>query len=193
MQGCLTRVYRVLVARFAARTRRQFPSRAWTPPERLIRRYTDADLDTLKRLHRAQGFNYPFPENVGERIFLTKLVTEDDRGEVVMAALVRLTGEAYLLHDPRAGTPRERWERLLRLHEAVRRSAYVCGLEDVHCWLPPEVSRARVGRAFERRLRVLGWRANPWRCYSRPVVDPARDTAAALWLSPDSGSRAVGA
>ncbi|HEX2711641.1 MAG TPA: hypothetical protein VHM88_05385 [Candidatus Acidoferrales bacterium] len=129
-----------------------------------IREYQARDLETLQAMHRAQGFNYPFPENVGERIFVTKLVTEDARGEVVMAALLRLTGEAYLLHDPRAGTPRERWEWLLRLHEAVRRSTYLCGLEDVHCWLPPEVPRR-----FEQRLRALGWHANPWRCYSRPV------------------------
>ena len=143
----------------------------------MIRQYTDADLDALQRMHRAQGFNYAFPENVGEPIFLTKLVTEDDRGEVVMAALLRLTAEAYLLHDPQAGTPRERWERFLRLHEAVRRNAYLRGLEDVHCWLPPELPRG-----FNRRLRALGWRNNPWRCYSRPVVDPARDAPAALWL-----------
>ena len=40
---------------------------------------------------------------------------------IVGAAFLRLTAEAYLLLDPRAGTPRERWQWLLALHEAARR------------------------------------------------------------------------
>ncbi len=42
---------------------------------------------------------------------------------IAMAVLLRLTAEAYLLHDPAAGTPRLRWQRLLALHEAARKSA----------------------------------------------------------------------
>src|SRR6266851_8722157 len=32
------------------------------------------------------------------------------QGKILGAALLRLTAEAYLLLDPRAGTPRERWQ-----------------------------------------------------------------------------------
>jgi hypothetical protein len=81
---------------------------------------------------------------------------------IVMAALLRLTAEAYLLHDPSAGRPRERWQRLLALHEAARQHAATRGLDDVQAFLPP-----RVARAFGRRLARLGWRPDPWPCFSR--------------------------
>jgi hypothetical protein len=60
--------------------------------------------------------------------------------------------------------PRERWQRLLAMHEAVRRDAAARGLEDAQAFLPP-----RVARAFGRRLARLGWRRDPWPCYCRSV------------------------
>src|SRR2546426_11236664 len=95
-----------------------------------IREFADADLLALKRMHAAQGFDYPFPE-IADPIFLVKLVVEDAASHPVMASLLRLTSEAYLLHDPQAGTPLERWERFLMLHEATRREALRWGLQDV--------------------------------------------------------------
>ena len=83
---------------------------------------------------------------------------------VVMAVLLRLTAETYLLHDPTAGTPRQRWQRFLALHDAARHSASARGLDDVQAFLPP-----RVARAFGRRLSRLGWQHDPWTCYSRRV------------------------
>lgn len=87
-----------------------------------------------------------------------------DRGRVTMAVLLRLTAETYLLHDPQAGTPRQRWEHVLALHEAARRTAIACGLDDVQAFLPP-----RIARAFGRRLARLGWTQDPWPCFSRRV------------------------
>ena len=55
---------------------------------------------------------------------------------IAMAVLLRLTAEAYLLHDPAAGTPRQRWQRFLALHEAAQRSAAARGLDDVQAFLP---------------------------------------------------------
>jgi hypothetical protein len=83
---------------------------------------------------------------------------------IVMAVLLRLTAEAYLLHDTSAGTPRQRWQNLLALHEAARRDAAARGLDDVQAFLPP-----RVARAFGRRLARLGWRQDPWPCFSKVV------------------------
>jgi len=48
--------------------------------------------------------------------------THDDA--IVGAAFLRLTAEAYLLLDPRAGTPRQRWQWLLALHAAAERDAW---------------------------------------------------------------------
>jgi len=64
----------------------------------LIREYTPADLDALRRMHASQGFDYAFP-NLDDPIFISKLILEDDSGCPVMAALARLTCEMYLLID----------------------------------------------------------------------------------------------
>lgn|SRR5215472_1743851 len=185
-----------------------------------VREYTDGDLDALRAIHAAQGFDYALPD-LRNPLFVTKLVLQDSNvapplgaaspgfppgrdartsgaqstqpchsermpdeigrqsrnlssshndeamidlgagsclpaarhGRILGAALLRLTTEAYLLLDPRAGTPRERWQWLLALHEAARRDAWQRGLEDVHAWLPPPIAAK-----FGRRLARLGWR-----------------------------------
>jgi hypothetical protein len=130
-----------------------------------IREYTQADLDALKRLHARQGFAYAFP-NLADPIFISKLVLEDDTGRAVMASLARLTCEIYLLADPAAGTPRDRYTRLLALHRAAERDAFARGLEDVHAWLPPPIAKR-----FGRRLEALGWvRDDAWTPYSKRLT-----------------------
>jgi hypothetical protein len=146
-----------------------------------IREYTAADLESLRRLHSAQGMPYQFPDPTNP-LFLTKLVIERDSSdadsreagerdsdspgradrEIVGAILLRLTSEAYFLLDPSAGTPRDRWQSLLMLHEAARTDAARRGLDDAHAWLPPQVANA-----FGRRLSRLGWFREPWPSFSR--------------------------
>ena len=152
-----------------------------------IREYTSDDFDALRRLHAAQGFGYALP-NLDSPLFVTKLVLEDNGGRealdreslpagsleheagarvnsrIVMAVLLRLTAETYFLHDPSAGTPRERWQRLIALHEAARQDAAARGLDDVQAFVPPQIARA-----FGRRLAQLGWARDPWPCFSRRV------------------------
>jgi hypothetical protein len=125
----------------------------------LVRAYTDADLDALRAMHAAQGFNYELPDP-DDPLFLLRAVLEED-GRPRMAAFLRLTAEAYLLADPRDGAPRQRWQWLLALHEATRQAAAARGLADVQAFLPPPVARA-----FGRRLEKLGWRRDPWPCYT---------------------------
>ena len=155
-----------------------------------VRAYEERDLQELKRIHAAQGFGYAFPD-LGNPLFLAKLVLiadgtsrEKRAGEqaclnaaqescapgekcakqgIVGAALLRLTAEAYLLLDPKAGTPRERWEWLLGLHAVTEQDARRRGLEDVHAWLPPEIAAK-----FGKRLTRLGWvRDDEWTPYCR--------------------------
>ena len=128
----------------------------------LVRAYTDADLDALRAMHAAQGFDYQLPDP-NDPLFLVRAVLEDN-GRPRMAAFLRLTAEAYLLADPRDGTPRQRWQWLWALHEATRQAAAAQGLADVQAFLPPPVARA-----FGRRLERLGWRRDPWPCYTRAV------------------------
>ena len=132
----------------------------------LIREYTEGDLEALRSIHAAQGFDYTLPD-LHNPLFVTKLVLSDGNvakssDRILGAAFLRLTAEAYLLLDPRAGTPCERWQWLLALHEAARRDAWQRGLEDVHAWLPPPIAQK-----FGRRLERLGWRRDDsWMPYS---------------------------
>jgi hypothetical protein len=173
----------------------------------LVREYRESDLEQLRAIHAAQGFEYALPD-LSNPLFVTKLVlTQGDvssesavaqpcpehsrrnasplqgdvrqsadvkadasaDGAIVGAALLRLTAEAYLLLDPRAGTPRERWQWLLALHAATERDAWQRGLEDAHAWLPPPIAAK-----FGKRLTRLGWlRDDGWTPYCKKL--DARD------------------
>jgi hypothetical protein len=147
-----------------------------------IREYQESDLAQLGEIHAAQGFEYALPD-LANPLFVTKLVLaqsdgvsdEPDAaldGAIVGAALLRITAEAYLLLDPRAGTPRQRWQWLLALHAAAERDAWQRGLEDVHAWLPPPIVTK-----FGKRLARLGWlRDDAWMPYCKklhPAVEQA--------------------
>jgi hypothetical protein len=133
-----------------------------------VRAYTEADLDALHRIHARQGFDYAFPD-LADPIFISKLVIDDDAGRPVCASLARITCEMYLLADPGAGTPRERYARLLVLHEAGRNDLLARGLDDAHAWLPPPIARR-----FGSRLEALGWiRDDAWTPYCRRLRDGA--------------------
>ena len=129
----------------------------------LIREYTPADLDALRRMHASQGFEYAFPD-LADPIFVSKLVVEDDTGKLALASLARLTCEMYLLVDRGAGAPPAvRWSQLLALHSAGERDLAARGLDDAHAWLPPAIAKR-----FGRRLSALGWqRDDTWTPYCK--------------------------
>jgi hypothetical protein len=136
----------------------------------LIREYREGDLEALKAIHARQDFSYEFP-HLENPLFLTKIVLTDGESDgtsgqqILAAALLRLTAEAYLLLDPASGSPREKWQRLLALHDAARRDAWRRGLEDVHAWLPPPIAKK-----FGRRLSRLGWiRDDAWTPYCKKL------------------------
>ncbi len=130
----------------------------------LVREYQESDLAQLRAIHAAQGFDYALPD-LSNPLFVTKRVVAND-GSIVGAALLRLTAEAYLLLDPRAGTPRQRWQWLLALRNATERDAWQRGLEDVHAWLPPPIAKK-----FGKRLARLGWqRDDAWTPYCKKLA-----------------------
>jgi hypothetical protein len=127
-----------------------------------IRVCNDADVEELKRIHADSGFPYAFP-NLGDPLFVSKLVLEDQNGGVQMAAMARLTCEMYLLVNRDAPDARGRWSDLLALHAAGAADLTAKGLEDAHAWLPPAIARR-----FGRRLETLGWvRDDAWTPYCR--------------------------
>jgi hypothetical protein len=151
----------------------------------LIREYRESDLSALRAIHAAQGFEYPLP-NLSNPLFVTKLILSDasepgtgervadaktvpPREKIIGAALLRLTAEAYLLLDPKTGTPGQRWQWLLQLHAATERDAWERGIEDVHAWLPPPIASK-----FGKRITQLGWnRDDAWTPYCKRLTAPA--------------------
>ena len=170
-------------------------SNKYNHKEMRVREYQDSDLAELRAIHAAQGFDYPLPD-LRNPLFVTKLVLSGENvappfraasvplneepasggaglkpgsknGRILGAAFLRLTAEAYLLLDPRAGTPRERWQWLLALHAAAERDAWQRGLEDVHAWLPPPIAKK-----FGNRIARLGWlRDDAWTPYCRRLQE----------------------
>jgi hypothetical protein len=151
----------------------------------LVREYRESDIAALRAIHASQGFAYPLPD-LSNPLFVTKLILSDasetetaerntgaDAGppkeNIIGAALLRLTAEAYLLLDPRAGTPRQRWQWLLQLHAATERDAWHRGLEDVDAWVPPPIASK-----FGKRITQLGWnRDDAWTPYCKRLAAPA--------------------
>jgi hypothetical protein len=143
-----------------------------------VREYRELDLAALRAIHANQGFDYPLPD-LNNPLFVTKLIlSEAQEGtetagansapqeKIIGAALLRLTAEAYLLLDPNAGTPRQRWQWLLKLHAATERDAWQRGLEDVHAWLPPPIAHK-----FGKRITQLGWnRDDTWTPYCKRLA-----------------------
>jgi hypothetical protein len=130
----------------------------------LVREYSESDLPQLRAIHAAQGFDYALPD-LSNPLFVTKKVLAQDEA-ILGAAFLRLTAEAYLLLDPRSGTPRQRWQSLLTLHAAAERDAWQRGLEDVHAWLPPPIAKN-----FGKRVTRLGWvRDDTWTPYCKKLA-----------------------
>jgi hypothetical protein len=104
----------------------------------------------------------------GEQGSAEQTSSEQGSGHILGAAFLRLTAEAYLLLDPHAGTPHDRWRALLTLHAAAERDAWQRGLEDVHAWLPPPIAKK-----FGKRIARLGWiRDDTWTPYCRKLRAP---------------------
>lgn len=136
-----------------------------------IREYNEQDLASLRAIHARQGFAYALPD-LSNPLFVTKLVlaetNQNEKDEKILGAVfLRLTAEAYLLLDPKTGTPRDRWQALLTLHATAHRDAWRRGLEDVHAWLPPGLEKK-----FGKRIERLGWlRDDTWTPYCMRLTD----------------------
>lgn len=116
----------------------------------------EADYSAIQEM--AACHDYALPP-LGDRSVVVKFVAEDLSGRPVMAALAKLTAEAFVVSDPRLGTPRERWETIRYGNEILRLQSLAAGFNELHAWMKPESERA-----FGRRLVSLGWkRTQP--CY----------------------------
>ena len=125
-----------------------------------IRPYMEADLERLKAIHAAQGFDYEFPD-FSKPEFIIRSVIEDGNG-VDAGLFLRKTAEVFLLMQPT--TPKKGIGRLLIFDREITPLAKREGLSDVHCWVPPEIEAH-----FGKLMLHLGWQKQFWSSYSRKV------------------------
>ena len=127
-----------------------------------IRQVTTADAARIQELFEQMGFEYQMPD---VRMMVAAQVIEDEEGKIRQVILARPTVELYFLADANWKTPAWRLDALRKIHESVRRELVTKGIEDVHCWLPPEV------KSFGKRLmREFGWARPLWDTYTRPTA-----------------------
>lgn len=87
---------------------------------------------------------------------MAKEVFEHD-GCPAMATFLKGTSELYLLVNHTVGTPEQRWEWLLELTNHMRQKAWKLGLNEMTCWVQPEIEKS-----FAKRLVELGFVRSPW-------------------------------
>src|SRR5260221_475205 len=101
------------------------------------------------------GFQYDLPKK------FFSLVIADENDEAEQALLLRPTAELFYLRDRTIGTPWERWQKFLQLHEEMRKSALNLNLDEVEAFLPPPAETR-----FGKRLMSIGWLKNLWQPYT---------------------------
>jgi hypothetical protein len=127
----------------------------------VIREYQDSDWPAIVELHKHAGLPEECLADVCDPLFLIRRVVTR-RGEICMAAFVRLTSEPFLLVNHESGDPEERWIMLRELTEDVCLIAKSRGLLQLTCWIPPQIQDS-----FGRRLEALGFMRSPWVSYTR--------------------------
>lgn len=127
----------------------------------LVRPYSEEDFEQVKALHKKQGLDYELPDLKAPGMLVRGVMEEN--GQITEALFLRKTAEAYWLFDS-AESKRNRLARLQIFHKEMTPAALRCGFEDVHCWIPPEVSGQKL---FDRTMLRLGWERPEWTCYSR--------------------------
>ena len=126
----------------------------------MIRDYDPKDAETIKSIHKSQGFDYALPD-LSSPLVLIRKVREID-GQVVGAMFLRLTAETFLLVD---GSPVTRGRAIEELQPEVIREAWEKGLSDIVCVVPPEIESD-----FSPVLERMGWaKERPWPLWSRSV------------------------
>lgn len=124
----------------------------------MVRDYESGDKSALEDIHGEQGFDYKFPD-LESPLFLVKKVREVN-GRVVGALLMRLSLETYLLCS---GGPEDKMAAMQELQPEALREAWIKGISDVFCVIPPEINQR-----FAKRLKQMGWNEDrPWPMWSR--------------------------
>jgi hypothetical protein len=93
-------------------------------------------------------------------LFVVKRVFEHD-GATAMICFLKVRSELYFFIDHKVGTPEQRRDWLTEFTEDICREAARQGLDQISCFVPPEIDKY-----FSKRLIELGFRKSPWISYS---------------------------
>jgi len=131
-----------------------------------IRDFNEDDLEKAHAIHTANGLHENcFPNLIirtaegkdeANALFITRSVYEHD-GKPAMMAFLKITAEIFLLVDHEMGTPEERWTWMQEFNAYIRHEAWKRGLEQLTCWIPPEIEES-----FAKRLTEMGYVKSPW-------------------------------
>lgn len=136
----------------------------------MIRDFDENDLEKAREIHAANGLpencfpnliiTTPEGKEEANALFITRSVYEHAGVPAIMAFL-KITAEVFVLIDHTVGTPEERWAWMKEFNEYVKHEAWQRGLEQITCWVPPEIEES-----FEKRLLEMGYIKSPWRSYT---------------------------
>src|ERR1700691_886974 len=130
----------------------------------MVRDVEEKDMEALKAIHRASGFDYLFP-SLGDPLFVVKKCVEEN-GDVVQGIAAKIELTIYLWVDHSKGTADQRWAWVQELVEATKLAAWEKGVDTLTCVVPPEIADS-----FERRLSAIGMsRDRPWPRFSYDLV-----------------------
>jgi hypothetical protein len=119
-----------------------------------IRPILESDYEQARALHESMSLGYKLDSSQSD--FIVKNGLFED-GKLISVMLGRLTAEAFLLLDRGWRLPQDRWDAVRRLAAVSAAEAKLCGVNDVHIWLPPKAG------CFEGRLRRMGFVDCPWK------------------------------
>lgn len=144
----------------------------------MIRDFYPTDYAAVRALHEASGDDYRLPEltykdgEVERRhpLFISAKVLVDDKGTVRLFMAGRIQMEMYLIADrSKWAIPHLKMQLIKLLDKSVRREAYLQGIDDSVCYVPPTKKRF-----VERIKKFLGY--NPPRPGWTPLSRPTKET-----------------
>jgi hypothetical protein len=113
----------------------------------LVRPYTEADLDTFKRIHADSKLDYKMP-NLASPLFIVRTVIER-AGRPTTLLAGKIDVETYLMTS---GTAAERLEDIEAAQERFLADLWEKGIDNCYCGVP-----ASVNRHFGKHMERLGW------------------------------------
>lgn len=143
----------------------------------MIRDFRPEDYGEVKALHESSGDDYQLPaltykDGETERkhpLFISAKVLVNSKGKILVFMGGRIQMEMYMLADKSPWAhPKRKMECIQVLDSAIRREAYLQGVDDAVAYIPPTKKR------FVKRVKdYLGYRPprENWTPLSRPTKE----------------------